>query len=125
MREFWRQIRVPFFTVGGTLLAVATIIGVGYGVHWAVRNGKIVSETAASGGLAALVTLWVVALYFIPTLVAYSRRHHNWPAIFIANVFAGPVGFLMLSPGIGLGLWAGILSWSATATPVPVIARKA
>ena len=36
-----------------------------------------------------LLVLMFFFVYFVPTIVAYSRRHRNTLAIFILNLFAG------------------------------------
>jgi len=36
-----------------------------------------------------LLVLMLFFVYFVPTIVAYSRRHRNTLAIFILNLFAG------------------------------------
>ena len=46
-----------------------------------------------------------VAIYFIPTMVAYYREHHQRAAIVLLNILLG---------WTGLG-WVGALVWSATA----------
>lgn len=46
----------------------------------------------------------VLALYFLPTIVALARSHHNAVAIFLLNLFLG---------WTGLG-WIVALVWSAT-----------
>ena len=58
----------------------------------------------------AFVTLaLVVALYFIPTIVAAIRHHQNRVSIMLLNLFLG---------WTGLG-WLGALIWSASAISKP------
>lgn len=54
-----------------------------------------------SGLVAVAIAL---ALYFIPTIVAVSRKHHNATAIFATNLLLGITG---------LG-WVVALIWSLT-----------
>ena len=51
-----------------------------------------------------LLLLLIATLYFMPTIVAYRRGHHNKKAIFLLNLFLGITG-------IG---WVGALVWAAT-----------
>lgn len=39
------------------------------------------------GGL--LLLALVVAVYFLPTIIASSRKHHNAGSVFIINLFLG------------------------------------
>ena len=47
----------------------------------------------------------MVALYFLPGLVAYFRDHHNTASIMLLNLF---LGWTLLG-------WVGALIWSASA----------
>lgn len=40
-------------------------------------------------GSALILMLFLVAAYFIPALLAYSRRHHNATAITMLNLLLG------------------------------------
>ncbi|HJY83116.1 MAG TPA: superinfection immunity protein [Candidatus Binatia bacterium] len=53
--------------------------------------------------------LFVVALYFLPWLVAASRRHRNRLAIAVANFF---LGWTVIG-------WIGTLIWASTADVEP------
>jgi hypothetical protein len=57
-----------------------------------------------------IVILFLIGLYFLPTLIAFSRDHHQKIAILLTNLFLG---------WSGLG-WIAALIWSATATRGPV-----
>ena len=57
---------------------------------------------AISGLLVAIVTFIV---YFVPTIIAYNRNHHNTMAIAVLNLIFG-------FTGIG---WGIALIWSLTA----------
>jgi hypothetical protein len=46
------------------------------------------------------------AIYFLPSIIAVARHHHNALAIFLLNLF---LGWTMLG-------WVGSLVWSVTAT---------
>ena len=52
----------------------------------------------------ALLLFWGI-LYFIPTMIASHRQHHQYSAIFLLNLLLG---------WSGLG-WIIALVWSATA----------
>jgi hypothetical protein len=51
-----------------------------------------------------LIFLLLLALYFLPTIVALLRHHRNALAIFILNFFLG---------GTGIG-WVVALVWAVT-----------
>ncbi|WP_316207546.1 superinfection immunity protein [Bradyrhizobium sp. SZCCHNR3118] len=53
-----------------------------------------------------IVTLFLIGMYFLPALIAFSRTHHQRVAILLLNLFLG---------WTGLG-WIGALVWSATAS---------
>lgn len=42
-----------------------------------------------AGFFEVLLFLMLFFVYFVPTIVAYSRKHRNTLAIFILNLFAG------------------------------------
>lgn len=46
--------------------------------------------------------LFILFLYFLPTVIAISRDHKNKVAIFILNIAGGWTGFL----------WLGALIWA-------------
>jgi len=51
-----------------------------------------------------LIIVLITAIYFIPTIVAFQRGHHNrWP-IAVLNFFLGSTGFG----------WVAALIWSLT-----------
>jgi hypothetical protein len=52
-----------------------------------------------------IVTLFIIGIYFLPTMIAYARGHHNALAIMLTNLFLG---------WTALG-WIAALVWSATA----------
>jgi len=54
--------------------------------------------------LVAIGAFLAFVLYFLPTLVAYKREHHNTKAIGILNLF---LGWIVLG-------WIGALVWSMT-----------
>lgn len=58
-------------------------------------------------GLAALMFV-AFCLYFLPTLVARKRHHHNATAITVVNVLGG---WMFL-------IWLGALVWAFTSQPV-------
>lgn len=130
MREFWNQIRLPVLVIGGTLLGVASLCIVAYGVYWATKNPETLGRfvgVGASALLSTFITAVVALLYFVPTAVAAIRRHHNAASIFIVNAFSGVAALLFpafLAPGIAATIWAGCLAWAVSATPVPVAARR-
>lgn len=53
-------------------------------------------------GISAIVAPIAVAIYIMPTLIAYNRGHRNAVPIFVINLFAGA---LMLP-------WIGCLAWA-------------
>lgn len=54
-----------------------------------------------------LVCILFIFVYFIPTVVASTRKHHNYNAIFLVNLFFG-------WSVIG---WFGALIWASTNPP--------
>lgn len=44
---------------------------------------------AGSAGYGVGVVLFVLAIYFLPWIVANHRRHHNQAALFCLNLFLG------------------------------------
>lgn len=57
----------------------------------------------ASGG-ASVGFIILLALYFVPAIVAFTRHHHNQWAIFALNLL---LGWTLLG-------WVGALIWSLT-----------
>jgi hypothetical protein len=45
--------------------------------------------SASSNGSGGIVVVVVIALYFLPSIVAYSRRSLNKAPILVVNVFLG------------------------------------
>ena len=62
----------------------------------------------ASSGGAFVGFLFLLALYFVPSIIGFTRSHHNKWAIFALNLLLG---------WTGLG-WIGALVWSLT-RPAP------
>ena len=58
-----------------------------------------------------IILLVATQIYFIPAIVAYSRKHHNATAILILNLFLGWTA-------IG---WIIALVWAATAVRKDVV----
>ncbi len=54
------------------------------------------------GPTEGILFLLLIALYFVPTIVAFARKHKNAVAILILNIFLGWTG-------IG---WIGALIWA-------------
>lgn len=79
------------------------------------RSGEFswLNSTAGSDdivGLVAVLCLLAVALYFLPSIIAFRRRHPNRYAILVVNLLFG---------GTGIG-WLGCLVWSLNAVHLPV-----
>lgn len=55
----------------------------------------------------------VALLFFLPTVIALLRNHHNWAPIALVNVL---LGWTVLG-------WVVALVWSFTATSAPVRQR--
>ncbi len=86
-----------------TIIAVVAILLL------AVAFGGGLGDLARTlGGLFGLAI--VAASYFLPTIVAWWRGHHNMLAIFVLNLLLG-------WSGIG---WIAALVWAVTAS-VPVV----
>lgn len=49
----------------------------------------VVGAATAAGGSAALGLIIIIALYFIPTIVAFSRKVTNVGSVFVINFFLG------------------------------------
>ena len=58
-----------------------------------------------------LIILVALQVYFIPAIVAYSRKHNNSTAILILNLF---LGWTFIG-------WVVALVWSATAVRKDVV----
>ena len=90
------------------LLYVAPLIGAA-AIGFLAVAGSAVEAAARDGALQAGTGLLVLlALYFLPTIFANMRKHHNAGAIFAANLF---LGWTMLG-------WAVSLVWALT-NPAP------
>lgn len=59
-------------------------------------------ETVFVGGMLLAIFLFIVGLYFLPTLIALAMHHHHTLPIFLLNLFAGWTG----------AGWLGALIWS-------------
>ena len=62
-----------------------------------------------TAGIGTTILWIIIALYFLPAIVASLRRHHNANAIFLLNLF---LGWTFLG-------WVVALVWAATATQRP------
>ena len=51
------------------------------------------------------ILLILASFYFVPSIIAFNRQHHNWAAILALNLLLG---------WTGLG-WVAALVWSLTA----------
>ena len=68
------------------------------------------TSDSSSTGLAIILFVTVVFLYFLPTLIALTRNHHNAAAIVVTNIF---LGWTFLG-------WVAALIWSFTAAAAEV-----
>jgi hypothetical protein len=68
-----------------------------------------------SDKVSLLYTVLLVAIYFVPTLNAHLRKHHNENAILVLNFF---LGWTILG-------WVVALVWSSTVvrSPAPEVYR--
>ena len=71
----------------------------------------VLAQTDAVGGAAAAIVILIgilvgIAVYFIPTAIAFFRGHHNTLAIFGLNLL---LGWTFIG-------WVASLIWSLTAT---------
>lgn len=57
--------------------------------------------------VALFITGLSIGIYFVPTIVALNREHHNKIAIVVLNVFAG---WTLIG-------WVGALVWALTNPP--------
>jgi hypothetical protein len=64
---------------------VACLAGVGIAAYWLIFSGGEVWLE----GVAALVWVGIVVLYFIPGLIANRRGHPNATSIGLLNIFLG------------------------------------
>lgn len=85
-------------------LALLGLIGVGLGIYAVVdpAGAKELFLLALLLLAAAAGCLFVIGLYFLPTIVAMIGKHHNTAAIVVTNLLFGWTG-------IG---WAVALIWS-------------
>jgi hypothetical protein len=66
----------------------------------------------AGGVLGGLVLLAILMIpYFVPSIIAFVRHHHNQWAIFALNLL---LGWTLLG-------WIGALVWSLTRSQPPVV----
>jgi Superinfection immunity protein len=77
------------------------------------RKGPDMETVTSGGGLAIAIMVG----YFIPTIIAGRRQHHNWPAIFLLNLL-GPailvVGLFASSVLLyALFVFTAVISWPA------------
>lgn len=63
-----------------------------------------------------VLTIFLIALYFLPAIIANQRNHRNFVAILVVNVF---FGWTILG-------WFAALIWSLTNDPQPrvIIERR-
>lgn len=61
---------------------------------------------AAFGLFTLFALVFLGALYFVPTIVAATRKHHNTPAVFVLNLL---LGWTFIG-------WVAAMVWSVTAT---------
>lgn len=76
-----------------------------------------IAETAANADAASGVAIMLacLALYFLPALIAFARRHHNKAQVLLLNLF---LGWTFLG-------WIGALIWSAGTVKRPDLAARA
>lgn len=90
-------------TIAATIAAITFVLGFLVGFVKLREDGE--SDTAsllARSGIAAIATTIGVAVYMLPSLIAYNREHRNAVPILVINLFAG---FFMLP-------WVGCLAWA-------------
>jgi hypothetical protein len=57
------------------------------------------------GSIGTILLVSLIGLYFVPSIVAFSRNHHNAAGICVLNIF---LGWTVIG-------WIGALIWSLTA----------
>lgn len=77
--------------------------GIWFALIWFVFLASLVTGAAAHIHVLILVAV-ALAIYFVPTIVALKREHHQWLAILVLNVV---LGWTFLG-------WVGALIWACT-----------
>lgn len=66
----------------------------------------LATDPAAATAVSGLVVICLIAVfYFVPTIIAFKRKHHNATAILVVNLF---LGWTFIG-------WVVALIWSCTA----------
>lgn len=91
--------RISFLRAGALCLVTTLTIGT---PHNCLAQALGRADEDAFVVRLAVVALIVIAIYFLPTLIAFYRRHPNRWLIFVINTVFG---------GMGLG-WLGSLVWA-------------
>ena len=55
---------------------------------------------------------FLIAALFLPSMIAFSRDHHRWPLVLLANIVLAPMWFFILAFAI----------WSRN--PIPLLPRN-
>lgn len=82
----------------------------------AERKEKILKEIVIIGWVFIAIALFPLTLYFLPTIIAWKRKHRNLMALFILNLLLGAV--------FGVG-WVIALVWALLNEPNSVVSQTA
>lgn len=74
-------------------------------------SAALAATDAGSAGYGIAVVLVVLAVYFLPWIVANHRRHHNQTALFCLNLF---LGWTLVG-------WVFALVWALSRPPIVVV----
>lgn len=78
----------------------------------AAKTDAMPASAPESAGIGAGFVLFLLAVYFLPAIIAGGRHHHNSTAIFVLNML---LGWTLLG-------WVIALVWACTAVRPPTAA---
>jgi hypothetical protein len=99
-------------------LAFLIISALAVSIYFLIKLVNPSLESAKTWGLTLAIVLLPVtlplALYFLPSIIAWKRKHRNFLALFVLNA--------CLAPACGIG-WLVALVWACLNEPTPVVVQ--
>jgi uncharacterized membrane protein YagU involved in acid resistance len=95
-----------------TIFAVVSVVVVS--VYLLIKLGNASPEAGLILSIVLAIILFPLTIYFLPSIIAWKRKHRNFLALFVLNACLAPV--------CGIG-WVVALVWACLNEPTPVVVQ--
>jgi hypothetical protein len=93
-----------------TFLIVSIVV---VSIYLLIKLGNASAEAGTSLSIILAIVLFPFTLYFLPSIIAWKRKHRNFLALFVLNLCLAPIG-------VG---WVVALVWACLNEQTPVVVQ--